>query len=339
MFHNKKILYSLLFPASADSLQEIAAEPKHLRRPERLPQRAPHLGPESAPPSARPLCHPGGWSLTRSQSLGASTVLLLPAGEGTQPYLPRQVRRRSEASLPQQRALFARCPEAFGARQGIPLFLRSLFRRDWFVYAKPPFSGPRHVPHYLARYTHRVAICNHRLIAFADGKVTSRWKDYAYGSKRRLMTLTAEEFLRRFLLHILPRGFVRIRFFGFLAHRRRGALLPLCQQLLDTNPASGSRPSAPNRRRRVPAALSAARVAEGSRIASMILPRCSFNSCSRIEVRLPDAIEGRRLLTVSVHFAVETRLPSLRILPGPTICATRQVSRLFRLTLTNWESG
>ena len=123
-------------------------------------------------------------------------------------------------------------------------FLRSLFRQDWVVYAKPPFGGPLHVVHYLARYTHRVAISNHRLVDFTDGKVTLRWKDYAHGSKRRLMTLTAEEFLRRFLLHTLPRGFVRIRFFGFLASRKRGALLPLCQQLLEANSPSCSRSSA-----------------------------------------------------------------------------------------------
>jgi hypothetical protein len=111
-------------------------------------------------------------------------------------------------------------------------FLRPLFRHDWVVYAKPPFGGPEHVLHYLARYTHRVAISNHRIVNIADGKVTFRWKDYAHKGKQRLMTITAEEFLRRFLLHTLPRRFVRIRFFGFLANRRRGALLPLCAQLL-----------------------------------------------------------------------------------------------------------
>jgi hypothetical protein len=111
-------------------------------------------------------------------------------------------------------------------------FLRSLFRKDWVVYAKPPFGGPQHVLHYLARYTHRVAISNHRIVNFTDGQVTFRWKDYAHGSKQKLMTVTAEEFLRRFLLHVLPHGFVRIRFFGFLANRRRKALLPLCHQLL-----------------------------------------------------------------------------------------------------------
>jgi hypothetical protein len=114
-------------------------------------------------------------------------------------------------------------------------FLRPLFRQDWVVYAKRPFGGPEHVLHYLARYTHRVAISNHRLASIADGKVTFRWKDYAHGNKQRKMTVTAEEFLRR-LLHVLPRGFVRIRFSGFLANRRRKQLRPLCQQLLNCTP-------------------------------------------------------------------------------------------------------
>jgi hypothetical protein len=115
-------------------------------------------------------------------------------------------------------------------------FLRQLYRHDWVVYAKRPFGGPQHVLQYLARYTHRVAISNHRLIDFTDGKVTFRWKDYAHGNKKRKMTLAADEFLRRFLIHTLPRGFVRIRFFGFLANRRRAALLPLCRRLLEASP-------------------------------------------------------------------------------------------------------
>ena len=90
-----------------------------------------------------------------------------------------------------------------------------LFRHDWVVYAKPPFGGPGHVLHYLARYTHRVAISNHRLVDVTDDQVTFRWKDYRHGSQVRLMTLSAEEFLRRFCLHVLPKGFVRIRFYGF----------------------------------------------------------------------------------------------------------------------------
>jgi Putative transposase len=131
-----------------------------------------------------------------------------------------------------QKAL--RSPKLFRA------LVRSLYRQDWVVYAKPPFGGPEYVLHYLARYTHRVAISNHRLISFQDGQVTFRWRDYAHGNKKRKMTLTADEFLRRFLLHVLPKGFVRIRFFGFLANRRRATLLPLCRQLLPASPAPSS---------------------------------------------------------------------------------------------------
>lgn len=115
-------------------------------------------------------------------------------------------------------------------------FLDTLLKNDWVVYAQKPFGGPEHVLHYLARYTHRVAISNHRLVEVTDTHVTFRWKDYAHHSKRRTMTLSHEEFLRRFLQHILPRGFPRIRYFGFLANRRRRALLPLCRSLLAVEP-------------------------------------------------------------------------------------------------------
>jgi len=111
-------------------------------------------------------------------------------------------------------------------------FLRTLFREDWVVYAKPAFAGARKVLRYLGRYTHRVAISNHRLLAFDGERVTFRWKDYARGNKQRQMTLTATEFLRRFLQHVLPRGFVRIRQFGFLANSCRTARLRLIRELL-----------------------------------------------------------------------------------------------------------
>jgi hypothetical protein len=115
-------------------------------------------------------------------------------------------------------------------------FVRTLFREDWVVYSKQPFGGPEHVLHYLARYTHRVAISNHRLLDVTDGDVTFRWKDYAHHNKSRAMTLTHEEFLRRFFQHVLPTGFPRIRYFGFLANRRRSLLLPLCRNLLEAPP-------------------------------------------------------------------------------------------------------
>jgi Putative transposase len=98
------------------------------------------------------------------------------------------------------------------------------------VYLKRPFGGPEYVVHYLGRYTHRVAICNHRLVSFSDGQITFRWRDSAHHNEQKLLTLSLDEFLRRFLLHILPKGFVRIRNFGLLSNRKRAKLLPLCFQ-------------------------------------------------------------------------------------------------------------
>ena len=121
-------------------------------------------------------------------------------------------------------------PQAFTA------LIRSLFRSDWVVYAKRPFGGAEHVLHYLGAYTHRIAISNHRLVGLADGMVTFRWRDSAHKNKKRLARLPVDEFLRRFFLHVLPRGFVRLRYFGFLTHRRRAELLPKCFELLAASP-------------------------------------------------------------------------------------------------------
>jgi len=121
-------------------------------------------------------------------------------------------------------------PKTFAA------WLRTLFRENWVVYLKPPFGGPEYVLHYLGRYTHRVAISNQRLVSLTDGQVTFRWRDSTDGNKQKLLPLSVNEFLTRFLLHLLPQGFVRIRHFGFLANRRRTTLLPLCFQLLGATP-------------------------------------------------------------------------------------------------------
>ena len=130
----------------------------------------------------------------------------------------------------------------FGALE--PLRDRRAFHRhlaparkaEWWVYAKPPFAGPEQVLAYVARYTHRVAISNDRLLGIADGKVRFRWKDYRNGSRQKTMTLAANEFIRRFLLHVLPEGFQRIRYYGFLANRYREQKLARCRQLLAMPP-------------------------------------------------------------------------------------------------------
>ena len=117
-------------------------------------------------------------------------------------------------------------PKAFGA------LCEKAARIDWVVYAKRPFGGPEQVLKYLARYTHRVAISNSRLLSLENGRVTFEWKHYAHGNQTKPMTLEAAEFMRRFLLHVLPPGFVRIRQFGFLANRVRKRKLALCRSVL-----------------------------------------------------------------------------------------------------------
>ena len=122
-------------------------------------------------------------------------------------------------------------PAAFAA------WLTALRRSAWVVYRKPPFAGPDHVLAYLGRYTHRVALSNDRLVTLTDGRVRFRWRDYTDDDRAKLMELDVDEFLRRFLLHIVPNGFVRIRHFGLLANRRRRAALAQCRALLAQPPA------------------------------------------------------------------------------------------------------
>jgi len=239
-YQNKRLVYRLLFRASAATLLEVAADPRHLGAEigflsvlhpwgQNL-QHHPHI---------HRVIPAGGLSADHTRWIQPRYAFFLPIK-----VLSRVFRGKFVADL--QRAFRQAKLGFYGdqkALQDPKLFralLRSLFRQDWIVYAKPPFGGPQYVLHYLARYTHRVAISNHRLLAFQDGQVTFRWKDYAHGHKKRKMTLTADEFLRRFLLHVLPKGFVRIRFFGFLANRRRATLLPICRQLLPAQPPSSS---------------------------------------------------------------------------------------------------
>jgi hypothetical protein len=234
-FHNKRIVYGLLFRASAATLLQIAADP-------------PPLGADIGFLSVlhtwgqNLLHHPhvhcvipsGGLSADHQRWVRPQYPFFLPVK-----VLSRVFRGKFVAGLKRafqkRKLVFPGSLQPLAQDKAFRAFLRPLFRQDWVVYAKRPFGGPQHVLQYLARYTHRVAISNHRLLDFSDGKVTFRWKDYAHGNKKRKMTLPAEEFLRRFLIHTLPRGFVRIRSFGYLANRRRAVLLAVCQQLLEAN--------------------------------------------------------------------------------------------------------
>jgi putative transposase len=128
------------------------------------------------------------------------------------------------------------------SRSAFSGFLGQLRTVDWIVYAKRPFAGPTQVLDYLGRYTHRVALSNDRLVDHHDGRVRFRWKDYADHDRRKVMTLEVDEFLRRFLLHVVPPGFMRIRHFGLLANRTRRTMMARCRALLGQPPAEDASP-------------------------------------------------------------------------------------------------
>ena len=229
---NKRAIYDLLFQASSTTLIEVAADPKHLGAQIGFLSVLHTWGQNlQAHPHVHCVIPAGGLSPDHLRWIHLRHDFFLPVK-----VLSRVFRGKFVAGLKRlfrrKRLGFHGNLKHFSRPSRFQTFLRQLFRRDWVVYAKPPFGGPEHVLQYLARYTHRVAISNPRLVSLADGKVTFRWKDYAHGNKKSKMTLTADEFLRRFLLHVLPRGFVRIRHFGFLSARRRRQLITVCRQLL-----------------------------------------------------------------------------------------------------------
>ncbi len=233
---NKKVIYGLLLRASAETLLEVARNPRHLGAEigffsvlhtwnQKL-QLHPHV--HCVVPA-------GGLSLDHTRWIRSRPRFFLPIQ-----VLRRVFRGKFVAGLKsafQHGQLHFSGNLALLAQHKIfAAWLRPLFRKDWIVYSKPPFGGPEYVLQYLGRYTHRVAISNHRLVSLADGQVTFRWRDSADHNQQKLMTVSLDKFLRRFLLHLLPKGFVRIRHFGFLANRRRAALLPLCFAALGTVP-------------------------------------------------------------------------------------------------------
>lgn len=234
---NKQIVYDLLFRASAATLLEVAADPKHLGAAIGFLSVLHTWGQNLLHhPHVHCVIPVGGLSPDRTQWVRPRYRFFLPVKVLSRVFRGKFVAglkrafRLGRLALPGNLAHLADV-SAFRA------FLRRLFRHDWVVYAKPPFGGPTHVLHYLARYTHRVAISNHRILNVADDTVTYRWKDYRHGNQPRTMTIGAIEFLRRFFLHVLPKGFVRIRFCGFLAHRRRAHDLPLCRAVLASRPS------------------------------------------------------------------------------------------------------
>jgi hypothetical protein len=239
-FHNKAVVYAILFRAAAEALRSVAGDPRYLGADVgavavlhtwgQALHHHPHL---------HCIVPGGGISPDRTRWIACPPGFLLPVR-----VLPRRFR---ELFLQQLRAAFAdgelRFSGTLAALAEQAAFadqLDALARIDWVVYAKPPFAGPEQVLGYLGRYTHRVAIANSRLVELANGQVSPRASltrgDYRQSGKTRLMTLAADEFIRRFLQHTVPDGFHRIRHIGFLANRHRTAKLALCRALLAAPP-------------------------------------------------------------------------------------------------------
>jgi Putative transposase/Transposase zinc-binding domain len=232
-YRNAALLYTLLFRASAATLLTVAADPRHLGARIGFLSILHTWGQTLVRhPHVHCVVPAGGFSADRRQWVRPTYPgFFLPI-----PVLRRVFRGKYVAGL--RRAYAAGQLDLAGATAPLRdpaqwhTFVHALFETDWVVYAKPAFGGAPAVLRYLGRYTHRVAISNHRLIAFDGDTVTFRWKDYAHGNPWRTMTLDAMEFLRRFVQHVLPRGFVRIRYFGYLANACRTARLADARALL-----------------------------------------------------------------------------------------------------------
>ena len=232
-YQNKAKVYGLLFKAAAETLTTIAADPKHL----------------GAEIGVTAVLHTWGQNLDHHPHVHC----IVPGG-GISPDGDRWVPCRPNFFLPVRvlsrlfRRLFLQGLQALHAAAELQFFsdlaglkdaaafsayLAPLRKSEWVVYAKRPFAGPGQVLAYLSRYTHRVAIANSRLVSLSDGKVRFRWKDYRQDGKSKVMTLEAGEFIRRFLLHVLPDGFHRIRHYGLFANGHRTERIELCRKLLD----------------------------------------------------------------------------------------------------------
>jgi hypothetical protein len=244
-YQNKAVVYDILFHATAETLRTIAADRRHLGAEigfiailHTWGQNLLHH------PHLHCVVPGGGVAPDGRRWIGCRPGFFLPVR-----VLSRLFRRLFLAQLRQAfddaELRFFNSLEGLQDPDAFARYLAPVARAEWIVYAKPPFGGPQHVLDYLGRYTHRVAISNNRLIDFADDQVAFAWKDYRHESRRKIMHLNAQEFMRRFLLHVLPTGFQRIRHYGLLANRYREIKLDRCRQLLAAPAPEVEVPAAP----------------------------------------------------------------------------------------------
>ena len=242
---NPRVLYDLLFRAAAETLLEVAADPRHLGA--RIGFLALlHTWGQTLlhHPHVHCLVPAGGLALDRSRWVPCRRGFFLPVRVLSRVFRGKFLALARAAYEAGRLRFHGRLAELNENPQAFHRLLAQSRRHDWSVYAKPPFGGPEQALKYLARYTHRIAIANHRLLAVDRQAVTFSWKDYAHANQLRTLTLDPDEFMRRFLLHVLPTHFVRIRAYGFLANRQRSSALELCRSLLAAAPLDRQPPPA-----------------------------------------------------------------------------------------------
>ena len=248
-FQNKTAVYAILFRAAAETLATIAADPRHLGAQLGMTMVLHTWGQTlQHHPHVHCVVPGGGPSLDGTRWVACRPNFFLPVRVLSRLFRRLFLQKLKNAFGAGKLRFFTNLanlaePQAFARR------LRELRRLDWVVYAKPPFGGPEQVLAYLGRYTHRVAIVNSRLLSLADGNIRFTWKDYRADGMTKVMTLDADEFIRRFLLHALPDGFHRIRHYGFLANGSRGDSLALCRRLLEDRVTSAVREATDNHTR------------------------------------------------------------------------------------------
>ena len=228
-FQNQEVLYGLLFKAASQTLLELCADKKYL----------------GAKPGITTILHTWGQNLSYHPHLhcivtgGGLTECGAWKDSRKKFFLPVKVLSRKFRGkflwlLKQESLHFYKSLSALNDTDNLSALLKELYNSDWVVYCKPPFGDAQKVVDYLGRYTHRVAISNNRLIGMDNGVVTFRWRDYSDGNKQKTMGIAAEEFIRRFLSHVLPKGFRKIRHFGLFASRDKMKRLALCKFLTGT---------------------------------------------------------------------------------------------------------
>ena len=238
---NKRLLYGMLFAAASKTLKEVAANPRHLGAARIGLLAVLHTWGQNLMhhPHLHCVVSGGGLSADESRWIASRDYYFLPVKVLSRVFRNKFCHLLREAFASGKLGFYGK-QAALAEAKNFRRFLGAAANREWVVYAKRPFREPSCVLKYLARYTHRVAISNRRIIDYRDGKVTFRYKDYAREGKQRTMTLEAAEFMRRFLLHVLPDGFMRIRHYGYLANRYRREKLATCRRLLGCDTSSAT---------------------------------------------------------------------------------------------------